>query len=682
MTIEPGDPTRPGSTVTPDGVNFALYASVAERVELCLFDEHGNETRRLDLPARSRDVWHGFVPGLAEGQRYGYRVHGPWLPEQGLRCNPAKLLLDPYAKRLAGGFRWHRAVFAERGRERTQADHRDSAPFVPRSVVTGAGARVRRRPRVPWTETLVYELNVRGFTMRHPELPPGERGCFRGLTNGRVIEYLKALGITSVELMPVHAFIDEEFLSRRGLANAWGYNTLSFFAPMPRYAAGDPVSEFREMVDALHDAGLEVLLDVVYNHTAEGGAGGPTLSLRGIDNLAYYRVLPHAPSEYVNDTGTGNTLNVDHFAARQLVVDSLRYWARDMGVDGFRFDLAPILGRHFTGFDPGHPLLRRIGEDPILRHCKLIAEPWDIGPGGYRLGQFPKGWAEWNDRYRDVVRRFWQGDERQTPAIARRLHGSADLFEGGGRPPAASVNYVTSHDGFTLLDLVSYDRPHNEANGENNNDGHRHNYSTNHGIEGHTDNPRVNALRRRHRLNLLATLLMSQGTPMLLAGDEIGRTQRGNNNAYAQDNETSWVDWENADEAFLDAVRELVALRRETPLLRQAGYRHGLSKSASGMPNIDWLKPDGSPLQGLDWHNARALTMLLVATDNDEPRSDVDKAVAVLLNPTAERLGFHVPELREPGRWQLAFASHDRQPPLTDGTLPLADRSLVCLRWR
>ncbi|MEM1439585.1 MAG: glycogen debranching protein GlgX [Pseudomonadota bacterium] len=681
MIIEAGDPARPGPTVTPDGVNFALFSSAAQRVELCLFDADGNETSKLDLPARSGDTWHGFVPGLTAGQRYGYRVHGDWAPAKGLRCNPAKLLLDPYARQIDGPFQWHPTLFAHRGRGGALADRRDSAPYVPRGVVTAAGPTVRRRPQVPWRDTSFYELNVRGFTMQHPALDEHERGRFRGLANGQVVEYLKALGVTSVELMPVHAFVDEHFLAQRDLSNTWGYNTLSYFAPMPRYAGDDPVTEFREMVDTLHDAGLEVILDVVYNHTAEGNASGPTLSLRGIDNLAYYRVLPQAPGDYVNDTGTGNTINADHWVTQQLVVDSLRYWAGEMGVDGFRFDLAPILGRYFTGFDNTHPMLRKIAEDEVLRHTKLVAEPWDIGPGGYQLGHFAAPWAEWNDRFRDVSRQFWHGDERQSPAMARRLHGSADVFEGSGRPPWASVNFITSHDGFTLTDLVSFDRPHNEANGENNRDGHQHNFSSNHGVEGPTDNPHIQALRRRQRLNLLATLFLAQGTPMLLAGDEFGRTQQGNNNAYAQDNPISWVDWEAVDADFLDAVRELIALRRRSPLLRQAGYRHGASANASGIPNIDWLAPDSRPLEGIDWHHAQALTMLLVATENDHPQSPYDEALAVLMNPTGCDVPFALPDIADTGAWELAFSSNPDQVGPEAGELTLIDRSFVCMRW-
>ncbi|MEM7765109.1 MAG: glycogen debranching protein GlgX [Pseudomonadota bacterium] len=678
--ISRGDPALLGATPLDGGCNFALYAGAATRIELCLFDAHGHEFARYDLPDRHRRVWHGFVPDVAPGTGYGFRVHGAWQPEAGLRHNPAKLVLDPYARQLRGDFQWSPAVFGHQQSASAQAETQDSAPFMPKSVVMDQRNSVHRHPLRPWRESIVYETNVRGFTMRHPGLSDSERGRFRGLSNGQVIDYLRALGITAIELLPVHAFIDEHFLATRDLHNSWGYNTLGFFAPMQRYAGDDPVAEFREMVRALHDANIEVLLDVVYNHTAEGDHNGPTLSFRGIDNQSYYRLQPESPAHYINDTGTGNTINADHSVVQDMIVDSLRYWYSDMGVDGFRFDLAPILGRHAGGFSSRHPLLAHIANDRALKHAKLIAEPWDIGPGGYQLGSFPPGWAEWNDRYRDTVRRFWRGDERQAPALARRLHGSADIFEASGRPPQASVNFVTSHDGFTLRDAVSFEQPHNLANGENNRDGHQHNFSANYGHEGHTDDAHINALRKRQQINMLATLLLSQGTPMLLAGDEIGNTQDGNNNAYAQDNAISWIDWEQADIHLCDVVSELIALRQRTPLLQQRRYRHGLNTNAAGYKNIEWLAPNGEILQGFEWHHADAITMLLCATDLDVPMSKNEAAFAVLLNPTPRDLRFALPAIDDAGQWSVCFHSGQLYP-IKSTEILVQGYSLTCLRW-
>lgn len=684
--IESGDPTRLGATPLQGGVNFSLFSSTADRVELCLFDTGGHE-HRIDLPPPHRDVWSGFVPGLTIGTQYGYRVHGRWAPDEGLWHNPAKLLIDPYAKLLSGRFQWHDAVFAYDLADAAQPSDIDSAPYVPKAVVTAPQERDRFAPRVPWQDTIIYEAGVRALTQSHPELEDSVRGKFAALGSTEIINHLKALGITSLELLPIQMFVDEQFLGPRGLANAWGYNTLAFFAPMTRYANASPIHELGQAVNALHDANIEVIMDVVYNHTAEGDGRGPTLSWRGIDNLAYYRVMPDQQRDYVNDTGTGNTLNADHPVARQMVVDSLRYWVRSFGIDGFRFDLAPILGRHFSGFDQNHPLLQQISNDPVLRHTKLIAEPWDIGPGGYRLGEFPSGWSEWNDRYRDTVRQYWRGDERQTPAMARRLHGSADIFEPSGRAPSASINFVTAHDGFTLRDLVSYEQTHNEANGENNQDGHRHNYSMNFGVEGETDDAEILNARRRQRLNLLMSVLMSQGTPMLLAGDELGRTQGGNNNAYAQDNAVTWVDWANADTEFLQQVRKLIALRQTTPLLRQISYRHGRSTNRAGQRNIEWLASNGSELHGLDWHHANAIMMLLVATENDAPPSPEHQAVALCLNPGQTGQRFEPPSVSTEGAWHCDFLTGEdfltggNNDTSTETGFYLTPGSMALLRW-
>ncbi|MEL7023308.1 MAG: glycogen debranching protein GlgX [Pseudomonadota bacterium] len=678
--IEAGDPSRLGATVIDGGVNFALYSSSAERVELCLFTADGQE-QRIELPERHNDVWHGFIPGLESGSRYGYRVHGPWSPGDGLRHNPNKLLIDPYARLLSDTLNWHDTMFGHTLSDTDVMDTADSAPFMPKSIVVDPGRTRTRRPLTAWHDTIVYEASVRALTAKDKKIAEILRGKFEGVASEHIIDYLKALGITALELLPIQAFADEHFLAQRGLRNAWGYNSLAFFAPMPRFATAAPLDEFRHLVDRLHDANIEVILDVVYNHTAEGDVRGPTLSWRGIDNLAYYRVLPENRDHYVNDTGTGNTLNADHPVARQMVIDSLRYWATTFGVDGFRFDLAPILGRHFTGFSAQHPLLEQMTHDGVLRHCKLIAEPWDIGPGGYQLGGFPKGWAEWNDRYRDTVRQYWRGDERQTPAMARRLHGSADIFEPAGRTPFASVNFVTAHDGFTLNDLVSYERPHNEANGENNLDGHRHNYSSNYGVEGDTDDDTILSVRRKQRLNMLATLLVSQGTPMILGGDEFGRTQQGNNNAYAQDNDTTWFDWESVDSKFLTRVRDLIALRNSTPLLRQQQFRHGRSSNETGFRNIEWLSPEGSELQGLDWHHAQAITMLLIATDNDAPPSPDHRGVAVSFNPTEKPVSFTLPAIAERGDWIVGGYTEAEPPTFKAREWVLPGQSLAIARW-
>ena len=659
--IEAGKPGALGATPVQGGVNFALFSSSAEAVELCLFDADGHQAGTHFLPGCHNDIWHGFLPGCKAGQRYGYRVHGPWDPARGQRHNPAKLLLDPYARRLEGAFAWDPALFDYRqGKSgRWSRDEQDSAHCVPRCVVEPpAPARMPARPPVPWSSAVVYEANVRGYTMRHPGIPKAERGRFRGMSNGDILAYLRALGITSLELMPVHTMVDEEFLVEKGLRNFWGYNSIQFFTPEGRLAAGDPVAEFREMVETIHDAGIEVILDVVYNHTAEGGRGGPTVSFRGIDNRAYYRTDPDRPGEYVNDTGCGNTLNADHLRTQNLVLDSLRYWHGPMGVDGFRFDLATVLGRSGKGFSRSHPLLNRIGSDPELEGAKLIAEPWDPGPGGYQLGRFPNEWAEWNDRYRDSVRRFWRGDADQDAEFARRIHGSADLFESTGRNPPTSVNFVACHDGFTLADAVSYEKRHNLANGEKNRDGQVHNFSSNYGVEGPSDDPEINRTRRQQRLNMLATLMFSQGTPMILGGDEFGNSQGGNNNAYAQDNETGWVDWSGLEEdpGFMHAVRDLLRLRRDIPLLRQARYVHGRIPTDGGWCDITWLHPDGRPMRPQDWNSSRRLALVFSTHPEQKDASPVTDAVAVLFNASDSLVEFALPH-ELPGNLELKFSS-------------------------
>lgn len=683
MHLLPGAPENPGAQLDAEGANFALFSTQAEAVELCLFDAQQREISRHPLFDSPGQVWHGYLPACQAGQIYGFRVHGPWNPAQGLRCNPAKLLLDPYARQLKGTFQWHEAVFdyqrsalntgesagqAQSADPDWQINTQDSAPYVQKAVVTPAsGTEAARTTVVPWAETIIYECNLRGYTMRFPGLDETRRGRFSGMAAPQVLAWIKALGVTSIELQPVQAFIDEHFLAQRGLRNFWGYNSLAFFAPEPRYAGEHPLAEFSDMVNRIHDAGLEVILDVAFNHTAESDSFGPTLSFRGIDNLSWYRTEPHDRSLYVNDTGCGNTLNADHPRAQDLVVDALHYWANDMGVDGFRFDLATILGRHETGFQPEHPLLQRISWDPRLKGLKLIAEPWDPGPGGYHLGRFPAGWAEWNDKFRDSSREFWRG-RGQVDELARRIHGSADLFETVDRAPWASVNFVTSHDGFSLHDLVSYQQRHNHANGEGNRDGHAHNLSCNYGIEGPSDDPAVLAARRQHRLNLLCSLLLSQGTPMLLAGDEFGNSQGGNNNAYAQDNETGWLDWslrEN-DPDFTDSVRALLALRRNWPIFRQQDFVHNTAKQATDLPTMSWFHPDGADLEDQDWAHATALMAVL---------ADGHMSVALLFNSADTCFDFQPPGTD----WAIAFASSAEWPVLQQEQVRLPGRSSACL---
>src|SRR5579885_124360 len=582
--ILPGSPYPLGATWDGRGVNFALFSAHAVKVELCLFDRvDAHESERIVLPECSDHVWHGYLPDAGPGLLYGYRVHGPYEPERGHRFNPHKLLLDPYARLIRGRLRWSDAHFGYRigsPREDLSFDRRDNARGMPKCQVIDPAFTwgVDRPPCHAWSESVIYEAHLRGFTMRHPELPENLRGTVAGFAGAPVIDYLKGLGITAIELLPVQAHVDDRYLIERGLTNYWGYNTIGFFAPEPGYLSSGRLHEFKTMVARLHDAGIEVILDVVYNHTGEGNQLGPTLCFRGIDNASYYRLQPDAPRYYVDDTGTGNSLNLTHPRVMQMVMDSLRYWTGEMHVDGFRFDLASTLGRGPQGFDPHCSLFSAMRQDPLLARVKLIAEPWDLGPGGYQLGHFGAGWSEWNDRYRDSVRRFWRGDAGALPELATRITGSADLFDHDGRHPRASINFLTAHDGFTLQDLVSYEHKHNAANGEDNRDGRDEAYSANYGIEGPTDDENILALRRRQRRNMLATLLLSQGTPMLLAGDEFGRTQRGNNNAYAQDNEISWVDWEAIDDdtrGDIGFVRRLLNLRRQHSALRWPRFLHG-----------------------------------------------------------------------------------------------------------
>ncbi|MFH8365469.1 glycogen debranching protein GlgX [Streptomyces sp. NPDC018031] len=643
---------RPGPDGAPAGTDFALWAGGAEAVEVCLFDEEGRESRRT-LVERTDGVWHGFVPGVLPGRRYGYRVHGRWDPWTGARWNPAKLLLDPYARAVDGEFGGpgspgagdgplppevygHVRDWPEQHVADTVRDDRDSAPFVPKGVVVGPAEAgpdaAHRRPRTPWSETVLYELHVRGFTMRHPGVPPELRGSYAGLAHPAALEHLTRLGVTAVELLPVHHFGHEDHLLRRGLRNYWGYNSIGYFAPYSGYAAtgtrGQQVGEFRRMVRALHEAGVEVILDVVYNHTAEGGELGPTFSLRGIDNAGHHR-LQQDPRRYADVTGCGNTLDVPQPQVLRLIADSLRYWVTEMGVDGFRFDLATALARNADGVDMNGPFLAVLGQDPVLRRVKLIAEPWDVGPGGYRVGGFPRPWAEWNDRYRDAVRDCWRGALPDLRDLGYRLSGSSDLYAWNGRRPGASVNFVTAHDGFTLRDLVSHDRKHNEANGEGNRDGTDDNRSWNCGAEGGTDDPAIHALRARQVRNLLATLLLSTGVPMLVAGDELGRTQGGNNNAYCQDNEVSWLDWGAAAEpdnrALTAFTARLIALRRAHPALRRDAFFTGRPAAPGGLPDLAWFTARGERMTDADWY-APAATIGMFLSGRDLPQRDAEGA--------------------------------------------------------
>ena len=617
--LRPGRPWPLGATAAEGGVNFALFSAHATKVELCLFDPAGRrELRRLALPEWTDEVWHGFLPDAGPGLVYGYRVHGPNDPAAGHRFDPAKLLLDPYARRTVGAF--DRSALASDGAAcRFGAE---TAPLVPKAVVNDADERLpgnRPRTRSDRSRTLVYEAHVKGLTRLHPAIAAERRGTYAALADPRIIEHLLKLGVTALELLPLQAFVDEPHLIGKGLTNYWGYNPINWFLVEPRFAATDaPLTELRAAVAAMRTAGIEVLLDVVYNHTGEGDGDGPCLAYRGLDNRSYYRFDPEAADGYVNFTGCGNTIDASHPRVLQLIMDSLRYWVEVVGVDGFRFDLAATLGREDYGFDQGAGFFDCLKQDPVLAGTRLIAEPWDIGREGYRMGGFGPGWSEWNDRFRDVVRGFWRGDEGLLPELAARLLGSADLFEHQGRRPWASINFVAAHDGFTLADLVAHEAKHNEANLEANGDGHGHNLSWNNGVEGPSDDPAVIAARNRDVRNLLTTVLLSQGVPMLLAGDELGRSQQGNNNAYCQDNELSWLDWAAADQELLAFTRELSAIRRAHPVLRRRRFLHGDVAAADGTPDVRWLKPDGSTLDCGDWHDPEASAILL-ALAGDAP---------------------------------------------------------------
>lgn len=683
FAIEPGDGQQLGANFDGKGVNFALFSAHAERVELCLFDPCGKtEIARLELPEYTHEIWHGYVPGLQPGALYGYRVYGPYDPENGHRFNPHKLLIDPYARELEGDIEWNDAHFGyELGHEEKDLsfDTRDSAPFTPKCKVIDPDAfdwQGENRPNVPWPKTVIYETHVKGFTRLNPALPQALRGTFEGLGHQASVDYIKSLGITSVELLPVHWFPDDRHLLDRGLKNFWGYNTLGFFAPASRYYGPESIAGFRDMVRAFHDAGIEVILDVVYNHTAEGNELGPTLSFKGIDNFSYYRTMPDRHRYYINDTGTGNTVNTSHPRVLQMVMDSLRYWAQAMHVDGFRFDLGTILGREPEGFDPRGGFFDAITQDPVLSKLKLIGEPWDIGPGGYQVGGFPPGWGEWNDKYRDTVREYWKGDNVSND-FAARLLGSGDLYDLRGRRPWSSVNFITAHDGFTLNDLVSYNVKHNEANGEDNNDGHNDNRSCNYGEEGPTENQDIVAVRERQKRNFLTTLLFSHGTPMLLAGDEFGRSQQGNNNGYCQDSEISWVNWEalsDQDHALRHFTQRLIALRAEQPLLRRESWRDGLE--------IRWFNAGGGLQQSEHWDEGSTLGLAISRPDLEQEEG-IWHDVLMLFNPFEGDVPFQIPQFGE-GGWVLELSTAEEK---TDGVIitetidfVLAGRSIALFR--
>jgi glycogen operon protein len=667
MEIWPGTAYPLGATYDGSGTNFALFSEVAEKVELCLFDAEGAETR-IRLPEVDGFVWHVFLPGIEPGQRYGYRVYAPWDPDKGQRGNPNKLLLDPYAKAIDGLIEWDESLFGYHFGDPDSRNDDDSATHMPKCVVISPffDWGVDRPPRHPYADTVIYEAHVKGLTMEHPELPEQLRGTYAGIAHPVIIEHLKQLGVTAIELMPVHHYVNDSFLVDKGLSNYWGYNTLAFFAPDFKYSAssspGGQVTEFKSMVRALHEADIEVILDVVYNHTGEGNHLGPTLSFRGIDNAAYYRLEEDAPQHYTDYTGTGNTLNVRQPHTLQLIMDSLRYWVTEMHVDGFRFDLAATLAREFYDVDRLSSFFDLVQQDPVVSQVKLIAEPWDIGPGGYQVGNFPPQWTEWNGKYRDTVRDFWRGEPATIGEFAARLTGSADLYENSGRRPVASINFVTAHDGFTLLDLVSYNEKHNEANKDGNTDGESHNRSWNCGVEGPTDDAAVVALRAQQRRNFIATLFLSQGVPMICHGDELGRTQQGNNNGYCQDNQLTWVDWAKVDVDLLAFTRRLSELRREHPAFRRRRFFDGRPVRRRGqdtLPDIEWFTPEGAEMTEEDWDSGFGRAIAVYLNGNGIPGTDtrgqrvVDESFVLCFSAHDEPIEFHLPAAEYGAAWEV-----------------------------
>jgi glycogen operon protein len=701
MQLWPGHPYPLGATYDGQGANFALFSEVADRVELCLFSDSGAETR-IELPEVNAFVWHGYLPGLQPGQRYGYRVHGPYDPKHGRRCNPNKLLLDPYAKAVDGEIDWDASLFGYEFAHPTRRNDKNSAKHAMTSVVINPffDWGNDRHPRTPYHNTIIYEAHVKGLTVAHPDIPEDIRGTYAGLGHPVMVEHLQSLGITAIELMPVHQFVQDHHLLDRGLRNYWGYNTIGFLAPHNGYAAygtrGQQVQEFKAMVKQMHAAGIEVILDVVYNHTAEGNHMGPTLSFRGIDNAAYYRLVDADPQYYMDTTGTGNSLLMRHPHVLQLIMDSLRYWVLDMHVDGFRFDLASTLARQFHEVDRLSAFFDLVQQDPVVSQVKLIAEPWDIGEGGYQVGNFPPLWTEWNGKYRDTVRDYWRGEPATLGEFASRLTGSSDLYEANGRRPYASINFVTAHDGFTLGDLVSYNDKHNEANGEDNRDGESHNRSWNCGVEGETDDPAVRKLRARQQRNYLATLILSQGVPMILHGDEFGRTQRGNNNAYCQDNDISWVDWALAEDntELLKFTRDLIALRKANPVFRRRRFFDGNPDhvGVDELGDIAWLTPSGVHMSGHDWEAgyARSVAVFLngeaIAEPDDRGERVIGDSFLLVFNAHHEDIDFTLPDGDYGKLWTVAL---DTAMPELDAevisiqsgkTLTATSRSIVVLR--
>jgi len=701
-TLWPGRPFPLGATWDGLGVNFALFSECAERVELCLFDASGrHEIKRLALREQTEHVWHGYLPQARPGLLYGYRVHGRYRPKEGLRCNANKLLLDPYAQQIVGDLRWHDALFGYRvGHPDLDLsfDRRDSAPYTPRCKVIEPAFSWGddRAPNVPWSDTVIYELHLRGFTQTHPDVPAPLRGTCAGLASAPAIDHLRRLGVTTVELLPPQAFVDDRQLHARGLHNYWGYNTIGYFAPHQRYLASGKVNEFKTMVRTLHAAGLEVVLDVVYNHTAEGNELGPTLAFRGIDNRSYYRLMPGDARRYEDFTGCGNTLSMRHPRVLQLLMDSLRYWITEMHVDGFRFDLAAALARDLHAVDRLSNFFEVLGQDPVIARAKLIAEPWDLGSGGYQVGNFPPGWTEWNDKYRDTMRAYWKGHGGLIGEFAQRLTGSSDLYNRSSRRPHASINFITAHDGFTLLDLVSYEHKHNEANNEANSDGHNHNLSSNHGVEGPTDDPEILALRARQQRNFIATLLLSHGVPMLLAGDEIARTQQGNNNAYCQDNEISWLNWslDDAKRSLLEFTRRLIALRAAHPVFRRRDFFQGRPLIGADVRDVLWLQPDGSEMTVEVWQHdqARALAVFLAGdglNDVDARGQPLrDDSFVMLFNASDDTVRFTLPAALARGPATLLFdtavanGTWQEQPFDSRSAYALSGRALALVRIR
>lgn len=672
MDIWPGSPYPLGATYDGGGTNFSIFSEAAHRIELCLFSDVGAEMR-IALPERDGLVWHGYLPRVGPGQRYGYRVHGPYDPAVGLRCNPSKLLLDPYAKAIDGRIEWNEALFAYRFGDPDSYNDADSAPYAMTSVVVNPffDWSDDRPLRIPYQETVIYEAHVKGMTIRHPQIPDDVRGSYAGLAHPVMIKHFRDLGVTAVELMPVHQFVHDSILVERGLSNYWGYNTIGFFAPHNDYACfgtcGQQVQEFKTMVRALHRAGIEVILDVVYNHTAEGNHLGPTLSFRGIDNPAYYRLVEDDPKHYYDTTGTGNSLNVRHHESLRLIMDSLRYWVTEMHVDGFRFDLAATLAREFHEVDRLSAFFDLVNQDPVVSQVKLIAEPWDVGEGGYQVGGFPPLWTEWNGKYRDTVRDFWRGEPATLAEFASRFTGSSDLYEADGRRPIASINFVTAHDGFTLNDLVSYNHKHNEANGEGNCDGESHNRSWNCGTEGPTENSKIIALRERQKRNLLTTLLLSQGVPMLAHGDELGRTQHGNNNVYCQDGKISWVDWDDArqNSVLTEFTAGLTRLRAAHPVFRRRRFFQGRPIRGSNIEDIAWLRPDGQQMSEEDWNVGFAKTVGIFLNGRGIPERDdlgeriVDDSFLLLINAHHRSIIFTLPDSAYGRSWETVVDTAD-----------------------